>query len=410
MKTALSVTWKDIQNGLKAGETAIEFLRFAYRFNTYLTGEPDTVYYAALLVRAQDTAPVFIPLFEEKELLVALKKYAYKGNMATRGREGFKTLQLSGSPIYNLLWKPLEQYLQPGETVYFSPDGLLHRLAFAAIPYGKDKYLCDNYKLVQLTSTQQILQEDHKDYTKTLIALFGGIHYSINSDNQTERPATLRSGVDSFYYLPHTLKEVNNIREQSGKNKWQYQLYTADEATEQTFKKLNGAGSPEIIHFATHGFTYSTTTAAKGLAGEIFKNADNPLVRCGLVMAGGNSGWMGRNEPDKEDGILTGLEISTVQLPNTRLAVLSACETGLGEIEGSEGVLGLQRAFKLAGVDYIMASLWQVPDKETAQFMEIFYTNLLDGKSSIREAFFVTQQYMRKRYAPYYWAGFTLVQ
>jgi CHAT domain-containing protein len=88
---------------------------------------------------------------------------------------------------------------------------------------------------------------------------------------------------------------------------------------------------------------------------------------------------------------------------------LSACETGQGRIEGSEGVFGLQSTFKLAGVNYIMASLWQVPDKETAEFMETFYSHWLGGKT-IRQAFFTTQQIMRKKYAPYYWAGFTLVQ
>jgi CHAT domain-containing protein/tetratricopeptide (TPR) repeat protein len=409
MKNTLSISWKDIRNNLNAGETAIEFVRFAYRFNTYLTGDPDTVYYAALLIRAQDTAPVFVPLFEEKELLMALKKYAYKGNALTRSREELKAIQLSGLTIYNLLWKPLEKYLQPGASVFYTPDGLLHRLSFAAIPYAKDKFLCDRYKLVQLTSTQQITQQRKADLTNSSIALFGGIHYSINSNNQQVRPTVLRAEADSFYYLPHTLMEVNTISERSEKLRRMYQLFTADQATEHTFKQLSGRISPDIIHIATHGFTYSTPTSTNSSGGELFKSADNPLLRCGLVMAGGNTGWMGRNDPDVEDGILTGLEISNVQLPNTKLAVLSACETGLGKIEGSEGVFGLQRAFKLAGVDYILASLWQVPDKETAQYMDTFYSNLLEGKS-IREAFFVTQQYMRKRYAPYYWAGFTLVQ
>lgn len=409
MKTTLSVSWKDIRNRLLPGEAAIEFLRFAYRFDTYLTGNPDTVYYAALVVRAGDTAPSFIPLMEEKDLLAALKKYAYKGNSRSGKREEQQSIQLAGTAIYSLLWKPLEPYLTAGKTVYFSPDGLLHRLAFAAIPVEKNKLLCDTYRLVQLTSTQQIIQQQQEEPTRSSIALFGGIQYSANSDKLEMRHSASRAEADSFYYLPHTLREVTAIRERSEKNKRQYLVFTADQATEQQFKKLSGANAPEILHVATHGFTYSTATDSSGSAGELFKKSENPLVRCGLVLAGGNAGWMGRIDPALEDGILTGLEISTMQLPNTRLAVLSACETGLGKIEGTEGVFGLQRAFKLAGVDYIMASLWQVPDKETAIFMDTFYTHLLEGKP-IREAFWITQQRMRNSYSPYYWAGFTLVQ
>ena len=126
-------------------------------------------------------------------------------------------------------------------------------------------------------------------------------------------------------------------------------------------------------------------------------------------MSGGNRGWKGANLPNEDDGILTGLEISAINLANTQLAVLSGCETGLGQLNGSEGVFGLQRAFKIAGVQHVMATLWSVPDKETALFMKIFYGNWIKG-NNITQAFIDTQRTMRKSYAPYYWAGFTLVE
>jgi CHAT domain-containing protein len=112
-----------------------------------------------------------------------------------------------------------------------------------------------------------------------------------------------------------------------------------------------------------------------------------------------------------DDGILTAYEVSNLYLPNTRLVVLSACETGLGDIQGSEGVYGLQRAFKMAGVQNLIMSLWKVPDVETAEFMEIFYSNLFDGKS-VNNAFYLAQTQMKNKYRaePYKWAAWILVQ
>ena len=129
-----------------------------------------------------------------------------------------------------------------------------------------------------------------------------------------------------------------------------------------------------------------------------------------MILAGGNAVWRGEEIPDKiEDGILTAYEVSGLDLFNTKLVTLSACETGLGDIQGTEGVYGLQRSFKMAGVDYVIMSLWQVPDKETQEFMELFYTNWT-GEKDIGEAFRSTQRIMRNKYEPYYWAGFVLME
>ena len=114
---------------------------------------------------------------------------------------------------------------------------------------------------------------------------------------------------------------------------------------------------------------------------------------------------------DREDGILTAYEISQMDLSHTELVVLSACETGLGDIEGNEGVYGLQRAFRIAGARYLIMSLWQVPDKETKEFMEIFYQYWLEKKNNIPEAFRRTQKRMREKYQDLNaWAAFVLVE
>jgi CHAT domain-containing protein len=144
------------------------------------------------------------------------------------------------------------------------------------------------------------------------------------------------------------------------------------------------------------------------------------MLRSGLIMAGGNAAWQGNQTLEgREDGILTAYEISQMNLSNTELVVLSACETGLGEIQGNEGVYGLQRAFKIAGAKYLIMSLWQVPDKQTSLLMTTFYKKWLEAegpdkggnKMNIPDAFHAAQKQLRDNgLDPYNWAGFVLVE
>ncbi len=136
-----------------------------------------------------------------------------------------------------------------------------------------------------------------------------------------------------------------------------------------------------------------------------FRYVPNPLLRSGLILSGGNSTWKGKTIPGSEDGILTTQEIYEMNLSNTDLVVLSACETGLGDINNSEGVFGLQRAFKLAGVNTIIMSLWKVPDQQTSMLMQSFYKHWLNGMNK-HDAFRAAQKEVREIYpGAYYWAG-----
>jgi len=186
------------------------------------------------------------------------------------------------------------------------------------------------------------------------------------------------------------------------------------QATEESFKQLSG-NSPELLHIATHGFFLEDEKEIN--RNEFMKtiNTDdrvfrNPLLRSGLLFAGANRAWMNDDIiPDIEDGILTAEEISRLDLSATKLVVLSACKTGLGEVRNSEGVFGLQRAFKLAGVETLVMSLWKVDNTATKDFMIDFYQNLLSGKTK-QESFKKAQQTIRENYKnPYYWAGFVMM-
>lgn len=194
-------------------------------------------------------------------------------------------------------------------------------------------------------------------------------------------------------------------------------MYSGKQATEEAFKKLSGNNSPRVLHIASHGFFFPDPKKQNlnefgDESQQVFRSSDNPLNRAGLLLAGANRVWKGDTLPvNVEDGILTAYEVSNVSLNNTELVVLSACETGLGDIKGSEGVFGLQRAFKMAGAAYLLMSLWKVPDTETTELMTKFYSTWFSGKT-IPEAFHQTQTYMKSKYPndPYKWAAFVLVE
>ena len=194
-------------------------------------------------------------------------------------------------------------------------------------------------------------------------------------------------------------------------------IYTGINGSEEVFKSLSNQNI-NVLHIATHGFFFPDEKEKPEeldrmvLMGEQkIRYIPNPLRRSGLILAGGNRTWNGEESiAGMEDGILTALEISEMNLQNAELVVLSACETGLGDIKGGEGVFGLQRAFKLAGVKTIIMSLWKVPDGSTSEMMQLFYSKWLGGMDK-REAFRETQREMHKRYpqSPKDWAGFVML-
>jgi len=327
-----------------------------------------------------------------------------------------------------MIWKSILPYLQGAKTIYYAPAGMLHQIAFSAIPNDNDSLLSDIYDLRCVSSTSVLIQnKDSKEKPKA-ITLFGGIAYDVDSTelkklafqyqlkNKNQLAFTRSYNLDdsrgsSWNYLPNTLSEVQAIKLLSETKNISTTMYSGSNASEEVFKSFSGSASPDVIHVATHGFFFPDIVKKENLSADasVYQMNEDPLFRSGLLLAGANYAWKGKPISGVEDGILTAYEVSNLNLRNTKLVVLSACETGLGEIKGSEGVYGLQRAFKMAGVKYIIMSLWQVPDKETSEFMKLFYTNWFKS-GDIRKSFTDAQREMRKKYAPYFWAAFVLVE
>lgn len=425
-KKNLSITWDKVQANLTSDEAAIEFVR-------YKSDNDSQYYYNALIVRKMDVYPVLVPLCSENQLKEVLNK-------------GF-------SAYYPLVWAPIDTFLNEIKTIYYSPVGMLNKIPFAAL-YSKknggdevtyDKktkkivsktesganYLMNRYTLHQLTSTRYLamgIKEKSMNKIDKSIALIGGVNYDYlpGVKKKTVKKEMLLATREANFtqplgYLAGTKLEVDAISKQMQNNGWETTLLENDSATEDNVIKYENQTAKGILHIATHGFAFPNikdlpTNSDSTISKNSFCYYTNPLQRCGLILAGANWTWMGSEElknrqPDAEDGILTAAQVALLNLRKTNLVVLSACETGLGKIEGSEGVLGLTRAFKLAGVEQIIVSLWEVPDKETMELMTLFYEDLSKTQNAII-SFEKAQKIMALKYPtrPDMWAGFVLVR
>ena len=430
------LTIHDIQKALNPSEAALEFVHYHFYSRKRQT---DRMMYAALIIKPGNQHPKFIPLFEEKSIDSLLnakteRKSDYVNSLYTLVDRGAVAVAAPQKSLYEILWQPLEKELAGISTIYFSPSGLLHRINLNAIPISETETLADKYKLFELNSTRQLVIPTQIKNGNNDAVLYGGIQFEQDTTVQSIEPfiasrsrgelsfhsidSTLRGG--TWNYLAGTEREVNSIEkilQISGVN---VSLKKGYQATEESFKNIGASNSPSprILHIATHGYFFPDAKENEKVSNTldnkepVFKISDHPMLRSGLIMAGGNAAWQGKKTLEgREDGILTAYEISQMNLSNTKLVVLSACETGLGDIQGNEGVYGLQRAFKIAGAKYLVMSLWQVPDKQTSRLMTTFYKKWLEDKMSIPDAFHAAQKELREvGLDPYQWAGFVLVE
>jgi CHAT domain-containing protein len=443
LKADIAMTWQDVQKQLKKDEAAIEFVHFRL-YDKHWT---DTTMYAALVLRHGMTAPAWIPLCEQKQLQSALQTESKDVQQQTEMQYIEK-----GKELYRQAWSPLDKELAGVKTVYYSPSGLLHKIAFNALPTDKPTILLsDKYNLKLVSSTREIARlkkETAGKPAQDTTVVYGGLTYDMNqasmlasarkyrqedsllSDNSSRRidrirrrrdaelpDSTLRSGFSSWQYLKGTKSETEEIVSSLEQKNIPHEYLTETRGNEESFKHLSGTKTG-VIHLATHGFflpdieNKAVENIVQLLGGNKEKPFENPLLRSGLIMSGANNQWAAKEsvmEDGIEDGILTADEIARLNLTRTELVVLSACETGLGDVKNSEGVFGLQRAFKLAGVKSLIMSLWKVPDEATAELMTAFYHGWLNGKTK-QEAFKTAQMQVREKYkSPYYWAAFVMM-
>lgn len=428
---ALRVEWPQVQQKLRPNEAAIEFVHFNY-WNKRPT---DSTYYAALVLRPGWKTPRMIYLCEERQLDQLLTGNSasaingfYRGGVVGPGNNQ----QLAGGQaLSRLIWQPLDSLLGGVRSLVVSTSGRLHQIALAALPNladaSRQTRMLDRFDFQQVGSTRSIALRDNESPTllptQTFSSyLYGGIVYDTDSTalvtqaiadsslpNQLYRDQV--NHLESWAYLPATKTEVENLRKLLPPARTT--IITGLSATEGSVKALSGH-APTVLHVATHGFFFPDLhNKPVGLNNSApFEQAKAPLLRSGLIMAGANYAWKGGTPiQGVDDGILTAYEVSGLDLKGTHVVILSACETGLGNVMDSEGVFGLQRAFQIAGADKLLVSLWRVPDVETSQYMQLFYQQLLKT-GSVPLAYHATQKLMRNLYPkePYKWAAFVLIE
>jgi CHAT domain-containing protein len=422
-----NIDFSKIKEALKPGQVFIDFTRL------YVPYFKDFVY-VALIIDESSQMPTFQECGLEKEIAAM--------NVIK---------DMSG--IYQKVWSAIEKFIPANTTeIIVCPTHEIEKIPFAAIckskiptslhvnqelmrggkkdsvylDYNCD-YLIDRYSIRNVQSARvllkaskimpknlQILGVGGVDFEGPIPIQYNGISTNVESSElDLELLSSLENLPDSlrisgFSVLPKTEDEINAISKLSKKVKWSMNILKQQEAKESNLKKTLNDGRFDILHIATHGF--SIPSALNSQFGD-------PLSRCGLIFAGANYSW-GKKENSQaminafgDDGILTGNEVLKLSLNETKLVLLSACQTSIGAAQGLESNQSLSRVFLMSGVDYVISSLWSVPDKETMELMTLFYSDLsksLDPVLSFEKA----QNEMRIKYAsdPEKWAGFVLVR
>lgn len=393
------INWSMVKQAMKPHSAAIEFIH--YKDIT------ETERYGAVVVYDGWELPKFIEL----------------GDIELVDLDTKEAISLSEN-----IWGKISREMGDVDNVYFSPDALLHVYPIELLPDWKQpsQTISDRWNMYRLSSTRELVMNSQESDTPRKAAIYGGLDYDMNSDelvndskqygakNCTRASADIKGKVST---LSETKVEANMIGKILTNASVKASIYTDKKGTESAFKSSTNE-DVDIIHLATHGFYYEESESEKQRRMHIASSKnldilkaqeDYSLTHSGLMMAGVNIALSGDSLPDNvDDGILTANEISQLNFKGLDLVVLSACDTGLGDISG-EGVFGLQRGFKIAGAQSLLMSLWKVSDKATQEMMTLFYSNIANGMTK-HEALKDARRNIRSKYTdPKYWASFVLL-
>jgi CHAT domain-containing protein len=387
--------WRNIRSRLKEGEAAIEMVRFEWRNKVYYS---DSAYYAAYIVTRDSKYPDVVYLSHPAKDLDNKLYRLYQNNIKYK---------LPDKDSYNNFWKPIQDALPGIKKIFFSPDGIYHLISLPTLMNpASGKYLLDEMEIRNTTSCLEIPDELKEENIETAV-LFGRPFYKTGHkpDSGAQENDGTRSFVSNFRDnsiadLPGTEQEVLSIKKEMDSYQVQTELFLHEKASEEKIYKLR---SPHILHIATHGY-WSESGKAANDGFRLF----NAMANSGLLLSGVVDYYSNKDYPDTYDGILTAYEAQNLELENTSLVILSACETSLGHMDAGEGIYGLQRAFRAAGAKSTMTSLWKVDDEATKDFMIFFYRNFLKTKNKF-DAFKSAQKLLKEKYkSPFYWGPFVL--
>ncbi len=467
-KTDQSVNSEMIANRLPSGSVLVEYVNicpvdFKAGDKDNKWGEPE--YFAFILTSAKDkqepdrTGLQLISLGKSSVINKAVQDYRQEMERARKlwenhildEKESEKHLDEKGKIIYELVVNPVRKAVGTSKTnLYLAPDGDLNLIPFGVLKNRDNRYLIEDCNICYLSCGRDLMSFGEKITGKNETFVIADPDYDMSADNRMKiakgllpqnetlankpqnNQVALRGSGDSselsntkWNRLPETLKEAEEIREiMKGK---ELKEFLGKSALEEIVKKVD---SPRRLHIATHGFFLKDREQKSFVNAEMkdrnlinpggsMKNPSsetiNPLLRSGLILAGAN--LLGKEKiPDGcDDGILTSLEISGMNLSKTDLVVLSACETGVGQTHSGEGVFGLRRAFQLAGARTVIMSLWSVPDEQTRELMVDYYKRINEGENkgqALQKAQLERIKVLREKSGtahPFFWGAFISV-
>jgi len=397
----------DVRHYIPRDGSALLELRVYAPFD-FKTGKWSELHWAALLLPAAGELSLHDlgPVVETRDLVNKLR--------ATHDRA-------DAAALYKHLFGKLDEKLKGYDSLYIAPDGVLSLLAFAELVTPDGRYWIQRQTLRQVSTGRHLIAGYDRDLDKPkgLLAL-GGVNYDGFGTAEKPTPQKLKPtdqnltvalrAVSSEIGQFKKLDETGNEAKEVANAYWSYwnipaQVWLDQDASEHRLKTL--ATPPRVLHLATHGFYLSENSGI----------VDRPMVLSGLALAGANQGLKGEADPDGEDGILYALEVQDLNLEDTELVALSACDTGKGTLDYSEGVYGLVRAFHTAGARNVLMSLWPLGDHSAREFMARFYRNWLNGPKpkdlavALRETqlSFIQDDNEQLR-DPRVWAPFVLVE
>ncbi|CAN5371830.1 CHAT domain-containing protein [soil metagenome] len=399
-QTATTYTWADIQRSLKEDEALVEIVRFrkydsfsnkgSLDFKTLSVGFTDSVEYAALLTTKETKEfPEFVLLRNGNQLE---KRYAAYYRNTIR-------FDIIDTISYSQYVKPFFSRISDKKKIYISADGIYHQLNLNAILDHDGKFLIEKYDVHSIMNASQLVERtltEKIDFSK--MTLFGNVFFGPPQAGSELEGDLLR---DTYEPLPASLEEIQEISNVFRMPAIKEHTFLGKAASESNFR--NKINSPSILHIATHGFFSESVVYLNEHA------KDDYMFHSGIILASGVQGISNAANSFDSDGIITAYDVMNMDLSSTSLVVISACETGLGRIENSEGVYGLQRSFLQAGAEDVVVSLWKVEDVMTKNLMVRFYTYMAKQHTS-REALKLAQLDLLREYrSPRNWAAFVML-
>ncbi|HJY84662.1 MAG TPA: CHAT domain-containing protein, partial [Candidatus Binatia bacterium] len=409
------VTIGDVQQHIPTGAALLEFVLYK-PFHLEAQSPADrwgAPHYAAYVLR-RDGDPVWVDLGGAASIDLAITQVR-----RALGDPDYQDVQTLARALDEQVMRPVRRLLGNARLVLLSPDGQLNLLPFGALVDEGHHYLIERLTFVTLTAGRDLLRLTAKNASRQEPVLVANPDF--DSSGSSKGVSLARAGweVEAHYLgnwsdprftpLEGTAGEATALKRLLP----EATILTGPAATEAALKQLQG---PRILHIATHGFFvanhkedvlkglgFAELHTAGSLNHPVLPSWENPLLRSGLALAGAN-----QQGDEGEDGMLTALEAASLDLGGTKLVVLSACETGVGDIENGEGVYGLRRAIGMAGAESQVMSLWKVGDTATRSLMVAYYANLILGEGRAKGLRHVQLQMLRstKWHHPFYWASF----